>query len=478
MGQRGGIKGRQMDEIRVWIEAEGSGHYFFIAFPVCLLILFILLRGRRLRFVVPSLLMSLVIINPLFYRYWDALDLYAYWRILWIVPVISVVAGVVPAITEKIRETMMKSNVVVVGVVLIAFGGTFLYNSIDRVFKVAKCAEKIPTSVVSIAGRLLLFNEHPRVIVQDPIGVYLRQLTGDIDTLYGRDLFGYITWKPTTKAIEIHNEISDADSDLSLVGQYMLDDGYDYLVIDATRRVSDLLLVDTVGDYGIYRAEGRPKHITTRNRLGQILSITCVDETGKPVNGEMGYSTVSYGYNNYGDVVREFHTDVAGKGVANEKGVAGYEREVDKHGFLVMEKQLGPDGKPTKADRLYAEVRWEYRGRNMTRFSYYDEDGCLVNNVDGFAVCDRTYDNKGNIIQERYLDQSGSPVMAYGYHEVRRIYDKDNRITSERYYDASGNPMNLPEGYAEIHYRYDAEGNILQTDYFDLEGIAVSFSKE
>lgn len=90
-----------MDGIWYWIETEGIGHWFFIAFPVCFLCLFIWFKGRRVRFLIPSLLISLIIINPWFYKKWDELGLYAYWRILWVVPVIPVVAGLVPSITER-----------------------------------------------------------------------------------------------------------------------------------------------------------------------------------------------------------------------------------------------------------------------------------------------------------------------------------------------------------------------------------------
>ena len=88
-----------MAEAIKWIETEGSGHWFFYAYPAALLFLFIWLKGRRASFLIPSLLITVVIINPFFVRKWNELGLYAYWRILWIIPVL---AAVVPGITEKI----------------------------------------------------------------------------------------------------------------------------------------------------------------------------------------------------------------------------------------------------------------------------------------------------------------------------------------------------------------------------------------
>ena len=91
-----------MDQVVHWLEAEGTGHWFFYIFPVVLFILFFILRGRRMVFLVPCLLMTAVIVNPVFYQVWDGLGLYAYWRILWAVPVIPVIASFVPGVTERI----------------------------------------------------------------------------------------------------------------------------------------------------------------------------------------------------------------------------------------------------------------------------------------------------------------------------------------------------------------------------------------
>ena len=87
-----------------WITAVGTGHYFIFVFPVCLLILFAWFNGHRIQFLIPSLIITLVIVNPWFYKYWENLGLYAYWRILWLLPVVPVLAGTIPAIIEKTRN--------------------------------------------------------------------------------------------------------------------------------------------------------------------------------------------------------------------------------------------------------------------------------------------------------------------------------------------------------------------------------------
>jgi hypothetical protein len=155
-----------------WIAVVGTGHYFFFAFPVCLLILFVLFKGRRVRFIFPSLLMTLFIVNPWFYKYWEALGLYAYWRILWIVPVIPVIVSLTPAVTEIIKSHFFRSIIVILSVIAVVFGGTFIYSTMSgQIIIPAKNLDKLPISAVKIADRLLELEEHPRVILQDPVGV-------------------------------------------------------------------------------------------------------------------------------------------------------------------------------------------------------------------------------------------------------------------------------------------------------------------
>lgn len=309
-----------MEGIRYWIETEGAGHWFFIAFPVALLCLFIWFKGSRVRFLIPSLIISLVIINPLFYKYWDELGLYAYWRILWVVPVIPVVAGLVPSITDKLGKTWIKAVVAAFGVGLIVFGGTFLYNGAGGSFVEAANAAKLPDYVVNIADRLLELDDHPSIIAQDPIGVYIRQYTGDIDTLYGRDISQNYIYKPSDIAWRVNGILGDPENDIQIVSQIMLDEGYDYLVYRGDTG-EGFELVDIVGEYGIYRPVGFPTVLKERNELGQVIKQSFIDHDGVPYNNENGYSTTVTEYDNTGEIALQYYYDKDGNQVEMGSGV-------------------------------------------------------------------------------------------------------------------------------------------------------------
>lgn len=404
-----------MDQIKYWIETEGVGHCFFMVFPVALLSLLIWFKGRRVRFVIPCIMISIVIINPFFYQIWDSLNLYAYWRLLWVVPVIPIIATVVPSITERIKKLWIRAIVVAAGMSLIVYGGTYLYNGTGGSFVEASNVAKIPEDVAAIADRLLEFDDRPKVVFQYPLGVYIRQYTGEIDQLYGRDVDGYIlSWGVTDEARNIYDQVCNFDGDLDIVSQYMLDNDYAFLVLRDVSREENLKsgfeYMDRVGEYGIYTPIGKPTIVKNKDELGKVVSATYVNEKGQPTVGENGYVTTLYEYNKYGDVIREYHIDAYGVGVENENGSAGVEREVDYYGHLIMERQIDKEGKSTKAGGLYAEIRWEYQGNNLIAYSYYDENGRPVNNSLGFSRAERIFDKNGNIVDEFYYDAEGKQI--------------------------------------------------------------------
>lgn len=402
-----------MEGIKCWLEAEGAGHCFFYIFPIAVLLLLLILKKRRLSFVVPAVIIAVAVINPLFYRYWDEYGRYAYWRILWVVPVIPVVAAVIPAISEKTTIQWSKAIAAAVGVGVIALSGTYLYNGPGGSFVEAANAEKIPNDVVQIAHRLLEMNDHPRIIAQDPVGVYIRQCSGEITTLYGRDVSGYIL-PPSDTAREIHESLNAPDGDMGAVSQFMLDDGYDYLVYSGDAG-DTFQRVDTVAGYGIYQPLGTPAVRKTRNALGQITSVTYLDENGEPRNGDAGYATVLYDFDDYGNLIRIFQTDKDGNAVTDALGIAGREWEWDQHGQILKERFIDATGSPIACGIGYAEWRRAYENGDIVSEAYYDASGNRVNRTDvGFAEMRIEYDEDHNRIHEWFYDADGNEVTAPG----------------------------------------------------------------
>lgn len=436
-----------------WIEAEGVGHLFFYSFPICLLILFVLLRGRRVRFLISSLIITAVLVNPVFYKYWDKLGLYAYWRVLWIVPVIPVIAGLIPAVTERIGTiaiqkpwmgSLGKFIITAVGIIGVALGGTFVYNTARGQFDALSVNNsKLPGYVVEITDRLLELKDRPRVICQDPIGVYIRQYTGEIDSLFGRNITGVYISTASRDAVKVNNTLNNSEDDLSSVSQFMLDDGYDFLVMRGSQEINGLFeQIDDIDGYGIYRPIGIATVFKKRNELDQVTSVTMINENGNPVNNAAGYSTILYEYDEDGFISCEFHVDENGMAIVDYKGIAGFEWKHNSSGETIMERTIGYDGEPIVAHQNYAEIRWEYKD--------------------------------GHIVRESYFDSYGNPaVQAAGYVAVTQEWDGE-KLISRAYLGTDGKPMNRIDGYAKADWSagdvvfYDVDGNLVPVEGINL----------
>ena len=406
-----------------WIEAEGAGHYFFYIFPVCLLVLFLVFKVYRVRFIIPSVLISILIINPWFYQKWDELGHYAYWRVLWVVPVVPVIAALVSVMADKIAAAVTNkankerwrtripaaSKLAMVGfaIVGIVIGGTFIYKTERSGFEGSTNATKLPNNIVRIADRLLKLKNHPCVIFQYPLGIYVRQYTGEIDSMFGRDMDGHITYPSKTER-STYELLNNQETDLSTIKQLMLDDGYDYVVVAEGREMGDgFELIDLIEGFEIYKPIGNPKLLKKRNELGQIISITQLDDFGVPINGGDNVSTVTYGYDDRNNTVYEFRTDKNGIGVVNCNGAAGFIKEYDLNNCVIREILLGANGKPTRGLCGYAEVRRTYKDKQIVSECYYDEKGAPTNNSLGFSYYTTQYDNFGILESRFYYDTNG-----------------------------------------------------------------------
>lgn len=406
-----------MDRIGYWIEAEGEGNNFFILFFICLLFLFLWFKGRRTKLLLPSMIMTAVIINPLFYNKWDELGLYAYWRVLWALPIIPIIATVVPSLTEKLNKlnrqprmkTVWKAMCVAIGVSVVMLGGPYIYNGEEGKFEAAENIEKLPKDVIEIANQVLELNEHPRIIALGSIGVYIRQYTGEIITLYGRDLYGYITDEPNRDALTVINQLDNEQ--FNDVAQFMLDKGYDYIIYEGVPD-DNFLWVGDSELYEIYSPVGAPTVKNIRNELGLVIATTTIDQDGCLVNNFFGYATIHREYDSYGNIIFEYYTDKEGNLVQQQGGYYKLEQTYDSKGHLLSRTYLGKEDEPVTRIDGYSKVQWKTDNKGTRNVCFYDQDGSILSI------------NGKNLVRDVKIGLDGwSEWMSPQYNETRQTFN-------------------------------------------------------
>lgn len=219
-----------MDE---FIKLPGKGNCYFLIWPVAAILLMILMKDRRIRFVLPALLIGTVIENPLFYDLWtNKLHFDYFWRVLWIVPIIPVCAALPATISEKVRNSNLKGLVALAGAGIFILTGTFAYTTPNNTFKPAENVYKVPQSTVEMANKLLELDPAPKAIIHRGISDYIRTYDGRIETLFGRDAIGF--WAPPTEdGMKAYNAINSAEPKaLIAVAEIMREKDFPYLILD------------------------------------------------------------------------------------------------------------------------------------------------------------------------------------------------------------------------------------------------------
>lgn len=120
------------------------------------------------------------------------------------------------------------------------------------------------------------------------------------------------------------------------------------------------------------------------------------------------------------------------------------------------------------ADKGYA-IHLITRDSGCIIESFYDDHENPIMQKNGFFSIRRELDETGNECRLYYLDFNGMPVMTgYGYAISERSFDDKNRIELEIYFDDNYEPVRTPSfGFGRRNY-YDNDDNNLEIHYLGI----------
>ena len=208
-------------------------------------------------------------------------------------------------------------------------------------------------------------------------------------------------------------------------------------------------------------------------------------EKPEPIALASGAHMVTRSFNDLKQKTEERYFDTDENPVLIDKGYAVIRFEYDEAGNVVCERYYddskGSDGseKPEPialASGAHMVTRSFNDLKQKTEESYFDTDENPVLIDKGYAVIRFEYDEAGNVVCERYYDDSkgsdGSekpePIaLASGAHMVTRSFNDLKQKTEERYFDTDENPVLIDKGYAVIRFEYDEAGNVVCERYYD-----------
>lgn len=183
---------------------------------------------------------------------------------------------------------------------------------------------------------------------------------------------------------------------------------------------------------------------------------------GSPCPCKNGYVIRTWEYDDAGRVVAEEYHDINDKLCDNEKGYAGEYWEYDKQGNVITRTSCDFGGD------ISEEEHREYDERGLLIRRYFKE-------IRFWSTKEETiysYDNRGNLIRERYFDSDGNAVADRdsGVSEYRYEYDLRNRKTAEEYYGVDGLRCCNHQKVSRVETTYDNRDFPTSLSYFGTDG--------
>ena len=169
-------------------EYYGNEHLLVILL-FCFMLAYLFFPNLKQIIIYPTLLIVLLLMNPVLYIV--IFSKIMYWRLLWMIPGTFLIAYVFCRLVKTGKTLNNKMVILCFLCFLIVFSGNYVYNNED--FKQTQNLEKLNEGVRKVGAIILEENDHPKCLLHAKYLSQIRQYSADIELLYGRDAYNYIT---------------------------------------------------------------------------------------------------------------------------------------------------------------------------------------------------------------------------------------------------------------------------------------------
>ena len=219
----------------------------------------------------------------------------------------------------------------------------------------------------------------------------------------------------------------------------------------------------------ILNSEGVHRIVDTVDDHGWVVRRSYLGVKGESVLHKNGYHAIEYRFDDVGNETRRMFLGLDGKPVvAKHEAVAGWERKRDAFGSEVSLTFLTVDGRPMlNPTYRYASRKQVLDARGRTaEYQHFDVGGRPINRKEGNFNLTRTYDGRGNKLEDREFAKSGDPKP--GIYRRRWSYDeRDNEVLVEFF----GHDDELFSGnFAVVASSYDRFDRLVERNYRNASG--------
>lgn len=218
---------------------------------VCVLYLLFVSKELRRKLIYPVMLMAVVIVNPVLYKY--IFSKIVYKRMFWVIADVIVIPAAAVTLMRDCRKKWQKAIIGLVSVFAVMFAGTIVYSHENYVR--IQNMEKLSDTTKGVCDIMLAYDDSPRCILPVEIAVEARVYNGNIEPMFGRDCYGFIM-RAGARERALANSIDSASPDYEKILFYARAEERSFVVAESTKPISGELLekysYSQIGSYGKY----------------------------------------------------------------------------------------------------------------------------------------------------------------------------------------------------------------------------------
>ena len=206
------------------------------------------------------------------------------------------------------------------------------------------------------------------------------------------------------------------------------------------------------------------------SELGQIVTISNLDQDGEVFDCRYGWAKAEYTYNKSGLVTGEQFKDKNDNNVWN-KNVSFTELTYDENNNLIAMTFYDEDGKLCNTSYGCAIATYKYNAiYQLVSCSYYNSENEAAYDENGVHSYLYTLNSKGQVVDLSFYDASGNYTYSQAYQCFiqKNAFDSKGRLIQTELFDAERKPMYSPEsGAFATRYKYDELGFLCEVNFLD-----------
>ena len=503
------------------IERYFSSSLWLVVFAISIAYLFLRMNIARKKAVLAAVIIFLLFVNGMVIKWFTVLgENGTFYRHLWAIPSMVIIGIAIVDIIVIIPRWILKLPVVVGFVILLWFINSHEYiRCREQILSID--SKMVSEEVIELGtGFEELRDESGKQTLFVVCPIYYQHSYGSMPTELNL-LYGCINISDSSllNGLE-HNgetELIGNNPDVSYIMATCCSKGMDYVIVSRNKEIERIFRENGfvpefyTKSLMVYKCAGYKGYIQDNTNFGKTRYRSYYNEKGEPKTQSDGYCTVRYMYDGSGNRVEELYYDTDGNPCNIALGYAGKKYEYNNRNKCTKVTYINQIGEPINTDAGYAfeeysyysnglietekyldkegnlvlvygcyGIRYEYNeNKKITRVSYYNQHGELMNKIDKlFASRTIIYNENDKVIGEQYYDTNDKlTITSAGYAFYKLELDSNGRIILESYYGVDEKPIRISDGYAAIKKTYNENGNQTSETYLDEDGNLVLNSK-